>query len=277
MRTMYDSVNARDIPTTAQIVAGYDTGRFAWSKADWARFPHAVHVHIATQASYNTGHVLDVEPGDATPSEAPGWVRRRRVAGVDPTIYCSLSNWEQVRGEFRRQGVAEPHYWIARYDGRAVLPAGAVAKQYADPGTHGKGHFDLSVVADHWPGVDGDDDVDEATIKKIARECAVEVHNRTVVDLVTGKQLQARYVWADAARLGAVAAAKEAGNVDELAAALTPKLSAAMLPQLQAAIERVADAGAQITADAVVAELAKDLSAASAKASVDVPTKGEPV
>jgi hypothetical protein len=157
-RTMYDSTTASDIPRSARMVAGYlPPSRFAWSAADWARFPNAVKVRIAIFAHVNDGHVLDVEPGDATPAQAPGWVAMRRRAGVDPSIYCNASTWPTVRAEFRRRGVREPHYWIAKYDGVARLPAGAVAKQYANPPLHGRGHFDLSIVADFWPGVEEDD------------------------------------------------------------------------------------------------------------------------
>lgn len=155
MRTMYDSTEANDIPLTAEMVAGYlPPSSYAWSAADWARFPHAIKVRIAIFASVPDGHVLDVERGDATPAQAPGWVRMRRAAGVDPTIYCNASTWPTVRQAFRDQGVAEPHYWIAKYDGVDELIPGAVAKQYANPPVHGRGHFDLSVVADYWPGVD---------------------------------------------------------------------------------------------------------------------------
>src|SRR4051794_34353068 len=134
MRIMYDSTEAADIPRTAEIVAGYlAPSRYAWSAADWARFPNAIKVRIAIFANVDDGHVLDVEPGDATPAQAPGWAKRRRASGVDPTIYCNASTWSTVRAEFRRQGVAEPHYWIAKYDGVAELPSGAIAKQYANP------------------------------------------------------------------------------------------------------------------------------------------------
>lgn len=153
MRTMHDSTTAADIPANAQIVAGYVSGRYRWSDPDWARFPRAIKVRIATQASVNDGHVLDVEPGDATPEQAPGWVRMRRAAGIDPTIYCNLSALPQVQAAFRSAGVPEPHYWVARYDGVANLPSGCVAKQYIDPPGSG-GHYDLSAVADFWPGVD---------------------------------------------------------------------------------------------------------------------------
>lgn len=154
MRTLYDSTTPSVIPRTAAMVAGYlPPSRYAWSDADWARFPTAVHVRIAVRASTPDGHVLDVEMGDATPAQAPGWVKARRAAGADPTIYCSVSLWPTVRAAFTAAGVAQPHYWIAHYDGDPTIPVGAVAKQHIDPPGSG-GHWDLSVVADHWPGVD---------------------------------------------------------------------------------------------------------------------------
>ncbi|MEU5261515.1 hypothetical protein [Amycolatopsis sp. NPDC021455] len=153
MRTMYDAVTAANIPRTAAMVAGYiDKIKLEpWTDADWARFPNAVKVRIVKKASTNAGHVLDVEPGDATPAQAPGWVRLRRAAGADPSVYCNASTWPSVRAAFRSAGVAEPHYWIAKFDGDPTIPAGAVAKQYRGNVAPG---YDISSVADHWPGVD---------------------------------------------------------------------------------------------------------------------------
>jgi hypothetical protein len=108
-----------------------------WSAADWARFPNAVKVTIVKKASTNDGDVLDVEPGDATAGEAPGWVRMRRAAGADPTVYMNLRRpGRRCVKAFADQGVAQPHYWVARYDGVDEIPAdwlalGCVAKQYA--------------------------------------------------------------------------------------------------------------------------------------------------
>lgn len=154
-RTMYDSVTATDIPLSATMVAGYINGTYAWSQADWDRFPHAIRVRIATRANIDDGHVLDVEQGAARPYDAPGWVQRRRAAGIDPTVYCNqLNDWPLVRQAFAELGVPQPHYWLARYNNVATIPAGAIAKQYANPPTHHQGHFDLSVVADYWPGID---------------------------------------------------------------------------------------------------------------------------
>lgn len=158
-RTMIDAVNARNIlkaDANPQMVAGYiDTIRIpCWTQEDWDLFPNAVKVRIAKKATTNDGHVLDVEPGDATPDQAPGWVTMRRQAGVSPAVYCNASMWPAVRAEFAKQHVAEPFWWIAREDGTKNIPAGAIARQHTldvDPG------IDISSVADFWPGVDSID------------------------------------------------------------------------------------------------------------------------
>jgi hypothetical protein len=150
-RLMYDSVTPSAIPTTAAMVAGYVDGRYAWSAADWARWgTGTVKVRIAVFPSTSDGHVLDCETGDATPDQCPPWVLMRRRAGVDPTVYCSEAWWPYVINAFKSQGVPEPHYWVAAYPGPGpVLYPGSVAHQHTDAGG-----YDLSVVADYWPGVD---------------------------------------------------------------------------------------------------------------------------
>jgi len=162
---MYDSVTAADIPSNAQMVAGYVNGTYQWSQGGWDRFPHAVKVRIATRGNVDDGHVLDVETGAAAPVDAPGWLKMRARAGVQGTIYCSQSALNTVRARILQAGVPDPPYWIARYDNVSVLPTVspgrlAVAKQYINPPGSG-GHFDLSIVADYWPGVDTAPHVDE--------------------------------------------------------------------------------------------------------------------
>ncbi len=166
MRTMYDSIEPAAIPTDAEMVGGYIDGSwgpnwsangkdYGWDDAAWARFPNAIKVRIAATAQTDDGHVLDVEAGDALSSEAPGWTARRRAAGVEPSIYCNLSNVGAVLAAFDAAGVILPALWLAHYDGVATLPDGYVAKQYADQDMiPGRPHYDLSVVADIWPGVD---------------------------------------------------------------------------------------------------------------------------
>lgn len=179
---MYDAVTNTNIPADATLVAAYVNGHYTNYAQAVARFPHATVVGISVTARFNAGIVLDVEQGDARPDEAPDWVLMRRAAGIDPTVYCDSSTWPSVREAFTSRHLPEPHYWIAQYDGDPTIPAGAVAKQYADPGP-----YDLSSVADHWPGVDnpeGDIVLDSATLDQIVK--AVWYHPE--IDTATGQE-----------------------------------------------------------------------------------------
>jgi hypothetical protein len=149
---MYDGIDsdADVIPTSAQLVAGYDDGFYAWKDTDWARFPDSVHVHIVVHQSSNFGAVLDVEEGNASPAQSVDWVLMRRLAGADPTVYCNEENTlPLVQAAFKARNVVEPHYWLANYNGSQTIPVGAVAHQYESDV-----NWDISSVADYWPGVD---------------------------------------------------------------------------------------------------------------------------
>jgi len=150
----YDSVTPSNIPTDAPVVFGYVDGHYAWSAGDWARFTTRTKIRIAVFPGTNDGHVLDCEPGDAVPSQCPGWVKMRRNAGIDPTVYTSLGEWGQVIDAFNSAGVAQPHYWIAAYPGagevqQTLRGLTSIAHQFTDTGA-----YDKSVVIDVWPGVD---------------------------------------------------------------------------------------------------------------------------
>jgi hypothetical protein len=153
---MYDGVTWENIPADAEMVAGYIDGFYAWPAAAWRRFLRAILVRITVTASVHSTpqlrvHVLDVENGDATPGQAPGWAEEERAAGQVPTVYCNASTWPVARAAFAAARVTEPEWWIALYDGVADVPAGAVAKQYQG-GVDAP--YDLSAVAGYWPGVD---------------------------------------------------------------------------------------------------------------------------
>lgn len=166
MTIMFDSVTPGDIPADAEMVAGYASGTYAGSRywgapGAWERFATRRKVRIATSAAH-TGldiDALDVENGDATPDQAPGWIIRQRALGYfRPTIYCEVSARGAVENACAHAGFAlGQHYdlWVAHYRSSAAkapwCEAGAVATQFANASTSG-GHFDLSLVVDpEWP------------------------------------------------------------------------------------------------------------------------------
>jgi len=151
MRIMYDSITPGNIPSSATMVAGYADGLYANIPAMKARFPHATVVSIAVRWT-TRAQVLDVESGDATPTQAVQWCTQTMAdkSNHELTVYCNTSEWPHVRAAFQNAGVTEPNYWVAQYDNNPAIPAGAVAKQYQGD-THG---YDVSSVAAYWPGVD---------------------------------------------------------------------------------------------------------------------------
>lgn len=149
-RTMGDATVAEYLPEGLDMYAGYVDGRYQSFNAIRSRFPGKLVVPIATQESGNVGTVFDGPPDNGSWSGVVGWVVRARRRGVDPTVYTSGGEWANGVQEFNQMGVAQPHWWIASWNGHADIPAGAVAHQYENVGDH----YDLSAVADYWPGID---------------------------------------------------------------------------------------------------------------------------
>lgn len=146
---LYDSTNAADIPASAQAVAGYVNGAYAWTNADWHYWSKVPTLRIDV-LNQGVGNVLDVERGDATPADAPLWLNRARARGIAlPLIYCSLAAFPAVIDAFARTGVPEGGYWIADWTGLAhqVTPPASIV-QYADPAHGSGGHYDVSTVFD---------------------------------------------------------------------------------------------------------------------------------
>ncbi len=141
-RTMFDSVNPAAIPHGAQMVAGYLNGNYAWSAAAWKQFAHitTIRIDVIGNAPLDAG-VLDVENGDATPHQAPAWVKKRSAAGFRATIYCNKSTWPAVQAACKGLTVS---YWIADWTHVPHELPGAVAVQW----TNGAA-FDTSAVYDN--------------------------------------------------------------------------------------------------------------------------------
>ena len=150
MPTMFDSTTPGSIPKNAEIVAGYVGGAWPTYGSLAGLFPGAIHVSIAANAT-EVAEVLDVETGDATPAEVPAWLEKVRATGIDPTIYCNLSTWPEVRLQCQRENVPEPHYWIADPTGVDHVVPGSVATQWAWPAHGSPGHYDISTTIAGWP------------------------------------------------------------------------------------------------------------------------------
>lgn len=161
MRTGADDIVAQNVPDV-DVPMGYDDGSWPDADALQQRFPGKRVWRITVRATDNEGDVLDVEKGDASPGEAPGWVYRRRLAGHGgPAVYCDVSTWPVCRQAFTASQVPEPHWFVAAWgQGPTITPAwiaaGVVAKQHTSTP-----NYDLSTVVDFVAGID--QEVDDVT------------------------------------------------------------------------------------------------------------------
>lgn len=152
-RLMFDGVDPSTVPAGAALYAGYVDGQWQSYTALVAAHPAARHVTICV-STLDDAQVLDVETGDATPEQAPGWAEHQRSRGNPyPAIYMDETAWPAVQKAFADQAVAAPLYWVAAYVDEptqpVTIPDGAIAVQFYD-----YGGYDASLVADYWPGVD---------------------------------------------------------------------------------------------------------------------------
>jgi hypothetical protein len=136
---MYDDVTISLIPDDAKAVAGYVNGLYTTWPAILSQFPRAKKLSIAVSADHDAD-CLDVEPGDATPAQAPAWIKRQKGK---PVIYCSVSQAASVLSELARAGVkrSDVKLWTAHYDAHAHIctpacgfgmPTTADATQWTD-------------------------------------------------------------------------------------------------------------------------------------------------
>lgn len=136
---MYDAVTPANIPASAEVVAGYVDGTYAWPAEAWHRWPGALKVLITVFGSL-TGNVADVENGDMTPAQARQWIEAKQQAHMRGcTVYCSLSNLGAVRAACK--GLAY-YIWVADWTNTAHRVPGTVATQYSNVNNA----YDLSMV-----------------------------------------------------------------------------------------------------------------------------------
>lgn len=149
----YDAIhlNVSAIPPNAKVVMGYDTGTadIKWTPGDWAKFPHARHVHIDQgfgAAFVKTANVIDVERGAYSPSQVDQWMDINETP--DPAVYCNQSTLPLVLGTGWRGNL-----WLAKITTQEpVIPVPVegctvVAQQFEF-----KTAFDVDAVfKDLWP------------------------------------------------------------------------------------------------------------------------------
>jgi hypothetical protein len=127
---MGDSTRLESIPLSVQIAAVYRNGLYAARPADVAgRFPASRYVVVwidVNGSAPESCQILDVERYDASPEQAPGWIRRRRalVHTSLPTVYCDRSTLTAVQLHCGAAGLksgTDYQLWISTLDGTTTL------------------------------------------------------------------------------------------------------------------------------------------------------------
>lgn len=163
-KTMYDSVTLGEIPADAEAVAGYTSGRWPTFSKLAILFPKAHRLSIAVSAEHDAD-CLDIENGDASPAQAPAWVRRQIARGVKkPVVYSSVSQMGHVLSVLKASGIkrSKVRVWTAHYTSKPHLCGAecyrgfatvADATQYTNNAL-GR-NLDASLVADSFfdPGI----------------------------------------------------------------------------------------------------------------------------
>ena len=128
---IYDSAAPGAIPAGV-MCATYATGHYAVPAAEMAGRPT---IWIDAWGTDPAASVLDVEPGDATPSMVPGWVTQHLAidGSGNARIYTMLNEWsaiQQAVSTLPSWMRARLRWWIADPTGVPHMVAGASATQW---------------------------------------------------------------------------------------------------------------------------------------------------
>ncbi len=129
---IYDSILPQDIPA-GQEVATYADGPPAVAAAAVAGRTRVL--WIDTVGTDTAAQVIDVEPGDATPSAAASWTYRKLSSQpqADAIIYTSIAEWALVRADISVLPAAMQariRWWIADPTGVPHVVPGSQATQW---------------------------------------------------------------------------------------------------------------------------------------------------
>jgi hypothetical protein len=130
---LYDSVTPSSIPASSQAVAVYANGHYAAAPGQVGK--RGLTLWIDTNGSDTHADVLDVEPGDATPTQAAAWVQQKLNDSPNSTaiIYTMRSDWGAVQSAVNQLAWWMPShtkYWIADPTGVPHIVPGAEATQW---------------------------------------------------------------------------------------------------------------------------------------------------
>lgn len=146
---VYDAVTPAHLPLGAPGYLAYIDGKYANYSEVRARVGEGPVVKTVAVRPSDPADILDVEKGDAQPSDVPAWVEWMQRLGRRPTVYCSESSWQPCKTALAAAGVPEPDWYIADTSHGPTIPQGAVGVQWQQNVPPG---YDISFVQPWWIG-----------------------------------------------------------------------------------------------------------------------------
>jgi hypothetical protein len=130
--TFYDSTTPAEIPAHQQIAA-YADGEYAVDRSSVSDPAQVIWIDV--NGGDTNATALDVEPGDATPSEVAGWVRARLTAhpGAVAIVYTMRSDWAAAKASVATLPASmrdQVRWWIADPTGQPHIVPGSQATQW---------------------------------------------------------------------------------------------------------------------------------------------------
>lgn len=167
MLTGYDTVTPSEFRRLIaapgnELVAllGYDDGAFNDFAQIVSEYPKCRHASYTVTAAVD-GDILDIERGDASPADFPGWCHRHHNIRLDrPAGYCSASQIDAVVNAAAAAGLRRSEYLIvsAHYTRQPHICGPktcgfpqANATQWNDVGPHGENVDRLLFDDGFWP------------------------------------------------------------------------------------------------------------------------------
>src|SRR5438876_4893595 len=132
--TGQDSVDPAGMHSGLDVYCGYDSGAPGYRNGSFSNMA-AIRARFPGKRYLSVGYdCIDVEPGLASPGEAPAFVRNwTRHNTAKPVVYANASQMPSVKSALNAAGIPRDHYflWLAEWDGNPAIPFGYDGKQYA--------------------------------------------------------------------------------------------------------------------------------------------------
>lgn len=130
----WDDVTISLLPPQSEFIGAYANGLFANTTSARTAFPRATIKTISVTAGA-AAQCVDIEPGDATPSEAHVFYAIARAAGVvKPCLYFPLTLAGDVNADLTAHGIARSSVWEwdAHWTGAPHIDQGFDGTQWTD-------------------------------------------------------------------------------------------------------------------------------------------------